>query len=148
MSETNSSPERTARPSTNSLRASVLVGLAALAACDGGGDTGAAQPTRMTIANPYQDRLMGLSVLNRSLGLRRAVQDSEQACTRITASAYQGPYKGLHIWIARCEPEGDFAIFIAPNGEAQVRQCSAAKTLGLPECKTDGLDEVPRIKVG
>jgi hypothetical protein len=118
-----------------------------LAACDSGGET-RAQPKKMEIANPYQDRLMSLSVLNRSLGLRRAVQDSQQACARITASGYQGPYKGLHVWIARCAPEGDFAVFIAPNGEAQVRGCKAAKTLGLPECKTDGLDEVPRIKAG
>ncbi|HEX8442878.1 MAG TPA: hypothetical protein VF631_04445 [Allosphingosinicella sp.] len=117
-------------------------------ACDSGGGAGAAQPTKMRIANPYHDKLLGLSVLNRSLGLRRAVQDSAQACTRITASAYQVPYKGQQLWIARCEPEGDYAIFIGPNGDAQVRRCKDAQTLGLPACKTDPLDPVPRITAG
>jgi hypothetical protein len=118
----------------------------ALPGCDGGGNSAPSQPTKMRVANPYQDKLMGLSVLNRSLGLRRAIQDFGQRCTRITGSAYQEPYKGLHLWVGRCAPEGDYAIFIAPNGQVQVRKCADAKTLMLPECRTDALQEVPRIK--
>ena len=131
---------------SNCLGAAAL--MLALTACDRGGGTGGEQATKVQIANPYQDRLMGLSVLNRSLGLRRAIQGAGQGCTRIIATAYQAPYKGQHQWIGRCEPEGDYAIFIAPNGDAQVRKCTDAQTLGLPACKQDGLDPVPRIKGG
>jgi hypothetical protein len=117
-----------------------------LSACDsGGGETGRRQTTKMTIANPYHDRLMGLSVLNRSLGLRRAIQDTGQGCARITASGYQAPYKGLQVWIGRCEPQGDYAVFIAPSGDAQVRRCKDAQTLMLPACRTESLDPVPKI---
>jgi hypothetical protein len=135
------------------MRKSICFGAAAfflgLTACDsGGGETGRAQLTKMTIANPYHDKLMGLSVLNRSLGLRRAIQDTGQGCTRITASGYQAPYKGLHIWIGRCAPEGDYAVFIAPNGDAQVRRCKDVQTLMLPACRTESLDSVPRITAG
>ena len=115
------------------------------AGCDRGGPA-APPPKKMEIANPYQDRLLGLSVLNRSLGLRRAIQDTGQSCRRITASAYQEPYKGQHLWVGRCEPEGDYAIFIGPNGDAQVRRCADAGDLMLPLCRTDRLDKVELIK--
>jgi hypothetical protein len=114
-------------------------------ACDGGGEPKAA-PTKIEIANPYHDRLLALSVLNRSLGLRRAIQDSSQSCQRITASAYQERYKQLELWVGRCDPEGDYAIFIGPNGEAQVRRCKDTKDLMLPACRTDQMQEVELIK--
>lgn len=126
-----------------------LIGAAAAllgaTACDGGGEPKAA-PTKIGIANPYHDRLLGLSVLNRSLGLRRAVQDSSQGCQRITASAYQENYKQLELWVARCEPEGDYAIFIGPNGQAQVRRCKDTGDLMLPTCRTDQMQKVELIK--
>jgi hypothetical protein len=104
----------------------------ALAACDGG------SPTKMRSiapANPYQEKLAGLSELNRSLALRRAVQDTGEPCKRIDTSAYQGLYKSLHMWTARCSGGQDWGLFIAPNGDVQVRSCAHLKQLGLPECK-------------
>lgn len=118
--------------------------IAMMAACDSAPP--AAAPTKIEVANPFHDRLLGLSVLNRSLGLRRAIQDAGQGCQRITATAYQEPYKGQHLWIGRCEPEGDYAIFIGPNGDAQVRRCADAANLQLPVCRTDRMDRVELIK--
>ena len=113
-------------------------GLLVLAGCDGG-----AAPTRtksITAANPFQEKLAGLSDLNRSLALRRAVQDAGETCKRIDASAYQGLYKSLHMWTARCSEGngsagGQFGLFIAPNGDVQVRRCEHLTQLKLPECK-------------
>lgn len=115
------------------------------AACDGGAEREAAK-TKIEIANPYQERLLGLSVLNRSLGLRRAIQDAGKSCRRIAATAYQQPYKGQHLWIGRCAPEGDYAIFVAANGNVQVRRCADVKDLMLPPCRTDRLQEVELLK--
>jgi hypothetical protein len=107
--------------------------LLALAACDGGGPP---TKTRSIIpANPFQEKLAGLSEVNRSLALRRAVQDTGETCKRIEASGYQGMYKSLHMWTARCSEGRDWGLFIAPNGDVQVRSCEHLKSLGLPECR-------------
>lgn len=112
--------------------------------CDGGDQP--ATRTKIEIANPYQERLLSLSVLNRSLGLRRAIQDAGKSCRRITGTAYQQPYKGQHLWIGRCAPEGDYAIFVAANGNVQVRRCADNQDLMLPACRTDALQEVEILK--
>jgi hypothetical protein len=68
--------------------AMLVLGGLVLAGCDGGG-----APTRtksIVAANPYHEKLAALSELNRSLALRRAVQDAGEPCKRIDASAYQG----------------------------------------------------------
>lgn len=124
-----------------------LMATAGATACDGGQST-TTPTTRIEIANPYQERLLGLSVLNRSLGLRRAIQDAGQTCRRITATGYQQPYKGQHLWIGRCAPDGDYAIFVAPNGNVQVRRCRDVKDLMLPACRTDRMQEVELLKAG
>lgn len=112
----------------------LVSGCSLLIACDRGTETQAPQPRKMEIANPYQDRLIALSPANRRLALRRAIQDAGQSCKRIVGSAYQGPYKGQHQWVGRCEPGGDWAVFLAPNGDVQVRSCADVKALELPEC--------------
>ncbi len=115
-----------------------LAAILTLVGCDGGG---APTKTRSIVAaNPFQEKLAGLSDLNRSLALRRAVQDAGEPCKRIDASAYQGLYKSLHMWTARCSEgngagEREFGLFIAPNGDVQVRRCEHLKQLQLPECK-------------
>lgn len=118
------------------MRSVWLIGAAMLvAACEDG-----APPTKsrsITVANPYHEKLAGLSEVNRSLALRRAVQDTGGACKRIEASAYQGMYRSLHMWTARCSEGREWGIFIAPNGDVQVRSCEHLKRLGLPECRLD-----------
>lgn len=110
---------------------------AALGAC-GEAPTGEATTTKTTklvVANPFHDRLRTLSERDRSLTLRRAVQDAGESCRTIAGSAYTGAYKGLQMWTASCGPNRDFAVYIAPSGGVQVRPCADARTLGLPECR-------------
>ena len=39
------------------------------------------------------------------------------------------------MWTARCSDGNDWAVFIAPNGDVQVRDCAEAATLALPACR-------------
>ena len=104
-----------------------------LTGCDSG--SGEAPKTKsIQASNPFVEQLKSLSEQNRGLGLRRAVQDSKQRCKKVETSAYQEDYKNLSVWTLRCT-DGEYAIFIAPNGDVQVRTCKDVKTLGLPECR-------------
>lgn len=107
-----------------------------LAGCDGGPPT-KTKSINVAQTNPFHERLMGLSELNRSLALRRAVQDSGEACKKIDRSGFQGEFKGLKMWTAGCSGGRDYAVFIAANGDVQVRRCAHARELGLPECKIE-----------
>ena len=117
------------------IAAILTLGLALAACGDGGGE--AEQPASMNIraANPGSDQLKALSPTMRKLGLYRAVRDSGLRCKRIDAGAYQQEHKNMAMWVARCSDTGDVAVFIAPNGDVQVRRCGQAAQLGLPECK-------------
>ncbi len=111
-----------------------LLGAAVLLA---GCEDGAPEQNRTTVraANPMSDQLKTLSEMSRNLGLYRAVRDSGQRCKRVDQGAYQEEYKTMAMWVARCSDTGDWQIFIAPNGDVQVRQCRHAETLGLPACR-------------
>lgn len=122
----------------------IACALLATAGCDSGPPT-QTRTTKVVIANPYHDRLMALSELNRSLALRRAVQDSGEACKKIERSGFQGEFKALKMWTASCSDSGDFAVFIAPNGDVQVRKCSDAAALKLPPCR---LEDGPSSRSG
>jgi hypothetical protein len=110
--------------------------LAALAGCDDG-----SQPAATTTVKPsseYVDKLKGLSELNRGLALRRAIQDTGGTCKKVDQGLFQQDYENLSMWVARCSDGNDWAIFIAPNGDVQVRDCKHAETLGLPACRFEG----------
>ena len=110
--------------------------LLALAACDGGGG----EPTKMRsvqASNPYVEQLKGLNELNRGLALRRAIQDSGSYCKKVESSGFQENYKNMSMWTARCADGRGWAIFIAPNGDVQVRKCTDAATLELPACRLE-----------
>lgn len=115
----------------------IAAAAAALAGCgdDTADDGGATNRTRIVAATPYVDRLKALDEMNRGLALRRAIRDSGEACKRVDRSAYQQEYENLSLWTARCSDSGAWAIFIAPNGDVQVRACADASQLGLPECR-------------
>ena len=106
--------------------------LAALAACDGGGTE--TKTKQVTAANPYVEQLRKLTPMNQGLALRRAVQDSNQACKRVVSSLERENYKNMSVWNLRCT-DGEYTLFIAPSGDVQVRTCQDAKTLGLPQCR-------------
>jgi hypothetical protein len=102
-----------------------------------GCEDGAPEENRTTVkaANAHSDQLKKMTPLYRNLGLRRAILDSGQRCKNVIEAAYQEDYKNMAMWGARCSDTGDFAIFIAANGDVQVRQCKDAGTLGLPQCR-------------
>ena len=125
-----------------SVRAAFLA-LAALAAasCDGGSAPGEQRrPTR--IVNSYHDRLMGLAPQMQRLTLMRAIRDNGRRCGRVEAGAYQEEYRNMALWVALCEDGRHFGVFVAPNGDTQVRECTEMRQLELPSCRP--LSNVPR----
>jgi hypothetical protein len=126
----------TLKKETRMLRSIAVSGTALmliLAGCDGGGN---GKTATINASNQYVEQLKGLSEANRGLALRRAIQDAGQRCKRVESSGYQENYKNLSVWTARCS-DGEWSLFIAPNGDVQVRSCKEVKTLGLPECRFD-----------
>lgn len=109
--------------------------LAALTGCDGGSEP--ANVTKVQPRSAYVEKLKALSEMNRGLALRRAIQDTGGACKKVDRSGFQENYKNLSMWTARCSGGKDWAVFIAPNGDVQVRDCAEAATLKLPACRFD-----------
>ncbi len=105
-----------------------------LTACGSAGEGDAAKTKSIAASNPHVEQLKSLSEFNRGMGLRRAARDSGQRCKSVETSGYQEDYKNLSMWTLRCS-DGDYAVFIAPSGDVQVRQCRHMQTLGLPECR-------------
>jgi len=90
--------------------------------------------TQVVAANPHSDRLKAMSEPMRHLGLYRALRDNGQRCKRVDRAAYRQQYKTMAMWTAHCTDSGDWAVYIAPNGDVQVSPCRHAAQLGLPEC--------------
>lgn len=110
----------------------VLLGLAA---CGSEGSTPPAKTKTITGTTQYIDKLKALSEMNRGLALRRAIQDSGNACKRVETSGFQQDYENLSMWTVRCSDTKDWALFIAPNADVQVRKCAEMQQLKLPECR-------------
>ena len=125
------------------MRAPALAVLLALgaAACDGGGAPDAQRrPTR--IVNSYHDRLAALSPQMQRLTLMRAVRDNGKRCGRVEAGRYQEEYRNMALWVVLCEDARHWGVFIAPNGDTQVRECSEMQQLELPVCRP--VTDMPR----
>jgi hypothetical protein len=119
---------------THVARAALL--LFALAGCDKGADA-PRNVTRITVdESAYVGRLRAMTQQNRDIALRRAIHDSAQKCKRIDRSRELGTYKNMSMWTAHCDSGEDWAIFIAPAGDVQVRSCGHVAQLGLPTCAT------------
>ena len=78
-------------------------------------------PTRIS------DQLKALSEPTRNLGLYRALRDNGQRCKRVDRGAYQQQYKTMAMWTAHCTDSGDWAVYIAPNGDVQVSPCARCR---------------------
>ena len=119
------------------------VPLLALSLLAAGCEDGAPEQNRIevTAANPTSDGLKALSELPRYLGLRRAIIDTGNRCKKVDRGAYQEQYKTMALWTAHCTDTGDWAIFIAPNADLQVRQCRHMAELNLPDCRQTGTPE-------
>lgn len=115
-----------------------LAATALLSACGGEGrEAQAGKTASISPSSAYVDRLRSLSEANRGLALRRAVQDSRQSCKKAETSGYQQDYKNMSMWSLRCTDGRSYALFIAPNGDVQVRRCEHLAQLGLPTCRFD-----------
>ncbi len=110
----------------------------ALVSC-GSGDRAASPAAtnepQIAIRSPEQDRLHQLDDMNRNIGLKRAIMDSGLPCRRVTQSGYVQEYNRLSMWTATCADRRSWAIFVGPDGSAQVRPCQDMARLGLPECR-------------
>jgi hypothetical protein len=117
-----------------------MLSLLALSLLVAGCEDGAPEQNRIEVnaANPTSDGLKGMSELYRFLGLRRAIVDTGNRCKKVDRGAYQEQYKTMALWTAHCTDTGDWAIFIAPNADLQVRQCRHMAELKLPACRQTG----------
>lgn len=114
----------------------------ALAGCGGGSDLpGEDQPAtiRIVTSHAVQDRLEQLSLAERNRVFEKAIRESGGRCGSVTTSSYQRDYQRLFMWTARCRAggrggEGDWALFVQPDGRAQIRNCADHRQLGLPQC--------------
>lgn len=122
-------------------RALLAAATLALAGC--GGET-ADQPRSPTkIANPHHDELKALPPDLQRLGVMRAIRDNGKRCQRVVATAYQEDYRNLAMWVALCNDGRHWALFIAPNGDTQLRDCADASELGLPQCRPIAATQAP-----
>lgn len=115
------------------------VGLLAMAACIGVAACESGEPpanrTQIKVVNPMHDGLLRLNSLNQRLALMRAIRDNGRRCARVDGGAYQEDYRGMAMWVALCEDGRHWAVFIAPNGDTQVRDCGDMHQLNLPQCR-------------
>ncbi|UAK23353.1 hypothetical protein [Sphingomonas nostoxanthinifaciens] len=86
------------------------------------------------LAKNYSDRLAALTDLQRRGSLRRAILDSGEKCQSVSKAAYQGPYKNMEMWVARCGTT-DFGAFIGPDGTVQVSSCAYLVSVKWPACR-------------
>lgn len=107
---------------------------AMLAGCDDGIEAPAPKAAPMTIRNDYHDRMLRLDTLPRDAALRRAIRTTGARCDRVEASAFQQDHANLKMWTARCQTNA-YAVFLAANGDVQVRNCTDVAALGLPTCR-------------
>ncbi len=116
-------------------RISLAIGFAtlALAGCESGEPTPDRKPIK--VENPHHDQLAGLSEPMQRLGIMRAIRDSGRRCTRVEATTHQEDHRGMAMWVALCDDGRYWAVFIAPNGDIQTRNCEEHAQLGLPQCR-------------
>ena len=116
------------------LAGAAIAAILILGACEDGTPEG--NVTRVKPANPYVEQMKQLSDFNRGLGLRRAILDTPGGkCKSVDYSGFLQDYRNFSVWIVRCSDGNDWALFIAPSADVQVRNCRDMKTLGLPECR-------------
>ena len=104
----------------------------------GGGDYGGKneQEPRIRIANKYHDDLAKLPPNLQRLTMMRAVRDARHRCQRVSNAGYQEEYRNMRMWVAECDVESKrFAVYLAANGDVQVRDCADAGQLSLPRCE-------------
>lgn len=119
------------------MRLLALTGLALLAsAC---GSEGSAPPPKkeaeIVVRSQEQDQLHQFNDMYRDIAMKRAITASGIRCKRVVRSGYVTEHGRLSMWSADCEDKRSWAIFVGPDGTAQVRPCPDMVPLKLPECR-------------
>jgi hypothetical protein len=98
----------------------------------------ASRDTATRIANRPHEALLRLDDSDRRITLVRAIRATGNRCPRRVEPnpVHQGDYEGMAYWTARCDNNDQYAVFIAPNEDVQVRKCSDMAELRLPACRT------------
>ena len=88
----------------------------------------------ISVRSEQQEALHKLSEPYRHIALRRAIYDAGRSCRTVTKSGYVQEYGNLSMWTASCADGKSWAIFVGPDGSAQVRDCKENAQLKLPTC--------------
>lgn len=96
------------------------------------------QPRSIQVRSEAQNALHKLNAMNQKIALRRAIYDSGNACKTVTKAGYVQEYGNLSLWTASCASGRSFAVFVGPDGSAQVRDCREMEPLKLPACTIKG----------
>jgi hypothetical protein len=113
----------------------LAVALLVVAAAGCGDERQAEERPAIKMANRHHDQLLALPEQLRRLGVMRAIRDNGKRCQRVEAAAYQQDYRNMVMWVALCTDGRHWALFIAPNGDTQVRDCAQSRQLDLPQCR-------------
>lgn len=116
----------------------LLVLLGGCGGADGGNSQAGtnAQEPKIRIANEHHDQLMALRPGLQRIAMMRSIRSSRNRCQRVDNAGYQEEYRNMRMWVAQCGEENKtYAVYIAANGDVQVRDCADAGTLSLPRCK-------------
>lgn len=117
------------------MRVAALSAIAAAMIISGCEGNEPAQPAQtVKVRGEAQEQLHQLNELNRAIGLKRAIRDAGYRCQRVTRAGYVDEYENLDMWMANCDEQRDWAVFVGPDGSAQVRDCRDVEEMGLPEC--------------
>jgi hypothetical protein len=113
-----------------------LGGVAVLLAACGETNVPNEQERRIRIANKHHDELMALPPNLQRLAMMRAIRNTGNRCQRVDNAGYQEEYRNMRMWVAVCGVEQKtYAVYLAANGDVQVRDCAEAGTLELPRCQ-------------
>lgn len=113
--------------------AAAILPILAAAACDEVPPSEPRAPIKIT--NRPHDELSALGPDMQRLGVMRALRDNGKRCRRVVETRYQEDYRQMALWVALCDDGRHWALFIAPNGDTQVRECPEMRELGLPQCR-------------
>jgi len=110
------------------------LGLALLVSACGDSSSSQQNVTSISVRSAEQNALHKLSPMNQKIAMRRALYDSGRTCQTVTEAGYVQEYGNLSMWTASCKSGRQFAVFVGPDGTAQVRDGKTMADLKLPTC--------------
>ena len=111
-----------------------IIAASLLAGACGDSSEPTAPQRSISVRSEQQEALHKLSGPYRDIALRRAIYDGGRSCKTVTKSGYVQEYGNLSMWTASCADNRSWAIFVGPDGSAQVRDCKELAQLKLQAC--------------